>query len=166
MHPEVPEEGLRLEDLYAGRLDAMKESRARVKKAAERAGLPLVDRERTFNTRLAQELGAWAETQGKANEFHNAVFRAVFAENKNIAKVPVLMEAVRAAGLPETEAQKVLDAGAFREVVDFDWAQSRRMGVTAVPTAVLGRHALVGAQPYYAFEELMKAGNVERRQEP
>jgi len=144
---------------------ALRESRARLAKVAEGLGLPLVERERTFNSRLAQELGAWAETKGKGLEFHRAVFRAVFAENKNIAKVPVLMEAVRSTDLSEEEAQRVLETRAFREVVDFDWAHSRRMGVTAVPTALLGRQALVGAQPYDAFEQLMKACNVERRQE-
>ena len=134
-----------------------------MKKAAERFGLPLAEREMTFNSRLAQELGAWAETKGKGDEFHNAVFRTLFVDNKNIGEVSVLIDVAGSIGLPEVDALKVLEGRAFREVIDFDWERCRKMGVTAVPTTVLGRHALIGAQPYQAFEQLMKAGNVKRR---
>ena len=141
----------------------LKEAKARVKEAAERFGLPLMDREMTYNTRLAQELGAWAETQGKGDEFHNAVFRAYFVDGKNIGQASVLIDVAGSIGFPEGEAQKVLEGRAFREVVDFDWARCRRMGVTAVPTAVIGRQAVIGAQPYQAFEELMRVCGVKRR---
>ena len=33
-------------------------------------------------------------------------------------------------------------------------------------TAVIGGHALIGAQPYQAFEQLMKVCEVKRRQDP
>ena len=132
--------------------------------AAETYGLPMADREMTYNSRLAQELGAWAETKGKDHEYHNAVFRAYFVDGINIGKVPELIEVAGSVGLPEVEAQMVLEGRAFREVIDFDWARSRKLGVTAVPTAVIGEHVLVGAQPYQAFEQLMEAGKVERKQ--
>jgi predicted DsbA family dithiol-disulfide isomerase len=46
----------------------------------------------TFNSRRAQELGKWAEALGKGDEFRKVVFKAYFADGKNIAKFLVLKE--------------------------------------------------------------------------
>ena len=140
------------------------EVKARVREAAETFGLPMVEREWVCNSRLAQELGAWAETKGKDDEFHKAVFSAYFVDGIDISKVPELLDVARSVGLPEGEARRVLEGRIFQEVIDFDWAYCRKMGVTEVPIAVIGKHALIGAQPYEAFEHLMMVSNVERRQ--
>ncbi len=134
-----------------------------MREAAEKFGLPLLDREMTYNTRLAQELGVWAETKGKGDEFGHAVFRACLVHGLNIGKVPILLEVARSVGLPEGEAKKVLETRAFRGVIDFDWARSRRMGVTEIPTIVIGQHSLMGAQPYDAFEQLMRVCGIEKK---
>jgi len=44
----------------------------------------------------------------------------------------------------------------MRAAVDADWARSRALGVTGVPTFVMGRKAVVGAQPYEALEQLVR----------
>ena len=50
LHPETPQEGLSLEDLFPGRdLAPMKE---RMKSLMAEAGLPYGDRSHTFNSRL------------------------------------------------------------------------------------------------------------------
>ena len=63
LHPDTPTEGRSLEDLFAGRgvdVDAMY---ARMKGLMEAEGLPYGKRTHTYNSRLAQELGKWADTQ-------------------------------------------------------------------------------------------------------
>ncbi len=60
LHPEIPEEGLTLEELFAGRRVDIEAMRLRLRKVAEELGLPLGNRKKTFNTRLAQELAKWA----------------------------------------------------------------------------------------------------------
>jgi hypothetical protein len=42
----------------------------------------------------------------------------------------------------------VLESRSFRSAVDADWQRSASLGITSVPTFVLGEFALVGAQPY------------------
>jgi predicted DsbA family dithiol-disulfide isomerase len=139
------------------------EAKARIKQVAEELGLPLGERARTYNSRLAQELGKWAETQGKGDEFHNAVFRAYFAQGANIGKTPELIALAESVGLPGKEAGKVLESRGFRESVDLDWARSRQMGVTAVPTFVIDSRGVVGAQSYEVLEQLMRVSNVKKR---
>ena len=109
----------------------------------------------TYNSRLAQELGKWAEEKGKGDAFHHAVFHAYFAEGQNIGSLNVLGEIVASLALDVSEARRVLDKGNYRQAVDDDWAESRRMRVTAVPTFMISGHPLVGAQPYNALEQFL-----------
>ncbi len=118
-----------------------------MKRVAEMEGLPLGERNMTYNSRLAQELGKWAESMGKGDEFHNRAFRAYFAEGKNIGNISELVSLAGQIGLSEKEATEVLETRSFRDAVDRDWEHSRRMGVTAVPTFKMDSHAVVGAQP-------------------
>ncbi len=163
LHPEVPEEGLTLEKLFAGRNIDMAQAMARLKSVADDLGLPLGVRKKTYNSRLAQEMGKWAESKGKGDEFHDAVFRAYFVDGKNIGKVDVLADLAKSAGLPEKEARKVLQSRTFKDAVDSDWARSRELGITAVPTFVIDHHAVVGAQPYETLEQFLKNNGAKKR---
>jgi len=136
---------------------------ARLKQVADDLGLPWGTRKMTFNSRLAQEMGKWAEVKGEGNEFHNAVFRTYFVEGKNIAKKDVLLELVKKVGLPVREARKVLESRSFREAVDEDWNLSMKWGITAVPTFVIDGHAVVGAQPYGVLEQFLTNNGVKKR---
>ncbi len=134
-----------------------------MKAVADELGLPLGERDKTYNSRLAQELGKWAESQGKGYEYHTAVFRAYFVHGVNIGKTDELVSIAESVGLSAKESRRVLEARDFREAVDTDWSRSRRMGVTAVPTFMLNQRAVVGAQPYEALERFLHDNHVERR---
>jgi predicted DsbA family dithiol-disulfide isomerase len=157
-------EGTSLEDLFRGRSVNLAEVAARLKSVARQEGLPYTDRKMTYNSRLAQELGKWAESQGKGEEFHHLAFRAYFVDGKNIAEIPVLMEIAAAAGLPGEQVKSIACDRSFKEAVDADWSRSRRMGVTAVPTFIMQDERLVGAQPYAVLERfLIRMGMKERK---
>lgn len=126
-------------------------------------GLPWGERKKSYNSRLAQELGKWAEAQGKGDEYHDAVFRAYFVDGNNIAKADVLMGLVKAVGLPEAEGQEVLQTRAFKESVDSDWALVDRMGITSVPTFALNDQIVVGAQSYEVLGQFLRENGVKRR---
>ena len=163
LHPETPEEGLTLEELFAGRNIDIPSAMARLKKVAKELGLPLGERKKTYNSRLAQELGKWAETKGNGNEYHDAVFRAYFVDGENIAKIDVLMGLVKAVGLPENEAREALQMRAFKESVDSDWDLAYQMGISAVPTFALNHQTVVGAQPYEVLEQFLRENGVKRK---
>jgi predicted DsbA family dithiol-disulfide isomerase len=137
--------------------------RDRVQQAADEAGLPFVDRTKTFNSRLAQELGKWAESNDKGDPFHHAVFKAFFADGINIAKIPALLDIAASVGLPSKEAEAVLVERAFKADVDDDWSLSKKNGITAVPTFVINNNRLVGAQPYEMLKGLMEETGMKKR---
>ena len=118
-------------------------------------GLPYGDRTMTYNSRLAQELGAWADTHPGGDAIHDALFRAYFVEGANIGDVETLVGIAAAVGLSAQAAREVLETRSFGPVVDADWQKSHAYGVTGVPTFVAGRHGVVGAQPYEALEQLV-----------
>jgi predicted DsbA family dithiol-disulfide isomerase len=164
LHPETPEEGTSLQDLFKGRMD-LDAVKARLARVAQEEGLPFGERDRTYNSRLAQELGKWAESKGRGQAYHDAVFRAYFAEGRNIGKLSELLAIADSLDLPAEEARKVLEERSFKELVDADWQRSYRMGVQAVPTFVLGGRFLVGAVPYEAMEKFLIDGRVSKRQQ-
>lgn len=130
---------------------------ARLRQVARDLNLPFGERKMTFNSRLAQELGKWAEDQGRGDAFHQAVFLAYFQHGENIARKPVLRQVCSAVGLDSAAALTVMDQRTYREAVDRDWQRSRQMGITAVPTFVIGDQRLVGAQSYASLKGLVQS---------
>lgn len=154
LHPETPDDGLSLNDLFAGRMD-VPAMLARLGKVAEELELPFGDRSHTFNSRRAQELGKWAEQQGRGQEFQDAVYRAYFVDGKNIAQTEVLKETATGIGLDAAKAEQVLIEKRFSEAVDVDWNRAHSFGITAVPSMFYGDRRLVGFHPYDAFRKLI-----------
>ena len=84
LHPETPEPGMSLDELFGGQFD-IETMIARFRHVAEELELPFGDRTHTYNSRNAQELGKWAEEQGAGEAFHMAVYRAYYVDGCNIA---------------------------------------------------------------------------------
>lgn len=123
----------------------------------DREGLPYnAERNMSYNSRLAQELSKWAESKGKGDEIHSALFRAYFVDVKNIGKVEPLAEIAREVSLPADEATDVLISRSFKAAVDDDWRRCAAIGVNAVPTFLAGGYLMVGAQPYEELERLVQ----------
>ncbi|MCF8107168.1 MAG: DsbA family protein, partial [Desulfohalobiaceae bacterium] len=126
LHPEIPEEGRSLQELFKGRDVDIPAMLARLKQVAREEGLSFGERTMTCNSRLAQELGKWAEEKGSGDLYHKKVFEAYFAEGKNIGLIEELLAVARACGLSPDEAREVLAQRKYRDAVDLDWERSRR----------------------------------------
>ena len=132
-------------------------------RTAKELGLPFGKREKTFNSRLAQELGKFAEQQQRGDDFHNAVFRAYFADGLNIGLPATLAELGSSIGLNTAAVEEVLEKRLFKDAVDKDWTRSHQMGVTAVPTFMMNGMSLVGAQPYEKLAQMVENHGVKKR---
>ena len=163
LHPDTPAEGKSLKELFAGRNYDIDKRQAEMRARMAAEGLPYGNRTMTYNSRLAQELGSWADTQPGGEAIHDALFRAYFVDGKNIGDAEVLVEIARSVGLPEDKAREVLEKRTFKASVDADWAKSRAYGVTGVPTFVAGGYGVVGAQPLEVLEELLDKVGAARK---
>ena len=164
MHPDTPEDGLTLDELFAGRNIDVRAAQARMSRLMATEGLPYGTRTMTYNSRLAQELGKWAETQADGEKIHDALFQAYFVDNVNLAKIENLIKIAGRVGLPAVEAERVLAERQFRSAVDADWQRSQALGITGAPTFVIGDRGLVGAQPYEQLEALVSSASNARHE--
>lgn len=156
LHPETPEEGMELSDLFAGREADFAAMQSRLSHVAAAEGLPLTTRTRTYNSRLAQELGKWAEIRGEGSSFRRAVYRAYFVQGNNIAQVDELLRIAGSIGLPMEEAGSVLATRSFAAAVDADWQRARELRITAVPTHLCGGRSLAGFRAFDDFVRLIE----------
>ena len=163
LHPETPAGGRSMAEVYAGRNVDPEAMYQRMKGLMDEEGLPYGRRTHTYNSRLAQELGKWADTQPGGEALHDALYRAYFVDARNIGDTEILVELAQSVGLPADEARAVLAERRFKDAVDADWAKSHQYGVTGVPTFVAGRYGVVGAQPYETLEQLLEKAGAPRR---
>ena len=155
LHPDTPAAGLALADLFKGR-DLTGMHRAMSERMAA-AGLAYADRTMTYNSRLAQELAIWAETQeGGGAAIHMALFQAYFVDNRNIGQIDVLMDVAGSIGLNAGQARQVLEQRTSRAQVDRDWQYSYATGITGVPAFLANNQVVVGCQPYEVLEKFVR----------
>jgi predicted DsbA family dithiol-disulfide isomerase len=163
LHPDTPMEGRSMAEFYAGRGIDPEAAYQRMKTLMDAEGLPYGRRTHTYNSRLAQELGKWADTQPGGEAVHDKLYQAYFVEGRNIAEIDLLVEIAESVGLPADEARQVLEERRFSDAVDADWQKSHRYGVTGVPTFVADKNGVVGAQPYEVLQQLVEKAGAPRR---
>lgn len=126
-------------------------------------GLPFGNRTMTYNSRLAQELGQWADARPDGQRIHDALFQAYFVDSVNLAKIENLILIAEHAGLPAEDARRVLIERQCRAAVDADWQRASDLGITGVPTFVIDGRGLIGAQPYEQLAAFVSSAGAQRR---
>lgn len=154
LHPETPEAGQSLEELFAGRYD-IEALMQRCKQVAAELDLPFGERTHTYNSRRAQELGKWAEEEGAGEAFHAAIYQAYYVDGINIALPEKLAEIAESVGLDPDNALLTINNQSYAAQVDNDWRRAKELGITSIPTTVFRQHALVGFQAYAHYRRLI-----------
>ena len=163
LHPETPTEGRTLQELFECGPEQIKAKNVQMKNLMAAEGLAYNDRSHTYNSRLAQEIGIWAETQMEAETIHDKFYQAYFIDGRNVGDIEVIIDVVKSIGLDEEEARAVIAEGRYKDAVDSDWAKSRSYGVTGVPTYVSNGQGVTGAQPYDVLQKLMHDVGAQKR---
>ena len=135
---------------------------ARMKGLMDAEGLPYSQRSHTYNSRLAQELARWADSQPGFEAIHTRLYQSYFVDGQDIGDLNLLVNLAASVGLPAEEARDVLEHRLFQEAVDDDWRKARHYGVTGVPTFVSEGQGVVGAQPYDVLEQLLIRTGAEK----
>jgi predicted DsbA family dithiol-disulfide isomerase len=156
LHPNTPEEGVELATLFAGSGRELIAMFDRLREVAAEVNLPLRTRERTYNSRRAQELGKWAEEQGAGEAFRTAVYHAYFVAGRNIAQPEELAALAEGIGLVGEEALRVVRERRYARAVDADWQRARELQVSAVPTFRYQQRVLVGFTSYQKLRQLIE----------
>jgi len=165
LHPELPPEGIAIEDYYPRHfesVEAMSDDLGRVADAAAAAGVEIrFDRmKRAPNTRVAHRLIVIATRDGHGPAALDALFRGHFRDGADVAD-PDQAAALVAAAVPELDAsalRRALDDGEGEREVAAEEGLAGRMGITGVPFFVAGQAvALSGAHDTDTFRDLLRA---------
>ncbi len=118
------------------------------------------DRAVIANTFEAHRLVWFAETQGRAGEMLEALYRAHFTDGVDLGSREALARVAEGIGL---DARAFLDSDAGAAEVRAGLAEARELGVTSVPMFVFaGKYAVAGAQEPATLREVL--AEVERRE--
>lgn len=134
-----------------------------LKARAAELGLPLDPSPKLVNTHGALMLAEYARDQGKADEVHSLLFKAYFAQGRNLAEEAVLREVAQSAGLDPDEAMGALTNPVYEERISNAKLEAQTYGITGAPTFIINdRYKIVGAQPYDrllgAFRQIQAQG--------
>jgi predicted DsbA family dithiol-disulfide isomerase len=149
--------------LFVGRHIDIAQMLDRMESSARAAGLPFTRREKTYNSRRAQELGKWAESHSKGEAFHFAVFHAYFALGLNIHRLENLATIAESVGLDSRRAREIIRDRRFGDEVDADWRRSVESGIRAVPTLVVGGNRLIGARSLQSMADFLHRNHIQKR---
>lgn len=155
IHPEVPEDGMPVEELPYSR-EQWETMMGRLREQAEDEGLEIGARPFVSNTHEALMAGArvQAERPDRFPTFHEGLFRAYFSEGRDLGDRSVILDVARASGLDADDLDAALDRGDGEDALEATRHEARRLGISGTPTFVFGgTHAAVGARPVEALRE-------------
>ena len=101
------------------------------------------------NTMDAHRLTKLAQSKGDAQlteRVIEALFRAYFTDNKELADKTLLQKIGEDCGLDREEVADVLNSDRYRDEVLLDEREAARYGIHAVPFFVVGQYGISGAQ--------------------
>jgi predicted DsbA family dithiol-disulfide isomerase len=117
---------------------------------------------RTPNTLDAHRVIRWAHKCGKQHEVAERLFMAYWNEGKDVGDHTVLADAAAAAGMDGDAVLADLATDLDTDKVQGEIAMSGRMGISGVPTFVIGRrYGVVGAQSAEVIADAIRKVAVE-----
>jgi predicted DsbA family dithiol-disulfide isomerase len=164
LHPETPLEGRRVEEIFGQRGQAYEEHRQRLKQYAADSDIELASNRVVANSHKALEMSEYARDEGRFEEVHEALFRAYFAEAKNIGDMEVLLDIAVGAGLGREATREVLESSKYSAQIDEMTAMARQNGYTSTPTMIFGNRTYIpGAQDIEVYRNVLDKLEVPRR---
>ena len=162
LHPETPEGGMDLSAMFgAARLPAMREHMLGFAK-----GFGITDmqfRDRSPNTRRALAIAEYARDEGKLERFRQLAMDAHWRKGLDLEKDADLRALASEAGLDPEAALAASRDSKFLARIDACRAEAEEVGVTGIPTFVMGERGVVGCQPYEVLAKLVELGGAEKR---
>ncbi|GAB2541469.1 hypothetical protein GCM10026983_09950 [Gracilibacillus alcaliphilus] len=110
------------------------------------------------NTLNAHRVAKYAQEIGKAQEYQERIFYAVFTEIIFLPDNEQLITLAKEVGLDEDAVREIVeDENAYLAEVENDKMEASKLQMTGVPYFVINRkYAISGGQPQEVFENALK----------
>lgn len=163
MHPDTPLKGARLADRFPNA--DLETLYAPLQARGEELGLVINPVQTLPNSRLALESAEYARDRGCFEEFHDSVFRAHFAEGRDIGRFRVIADIAQQCGLDPQAVRTVLESKIYTPRLRAARDEGQAYGLKGIPLFVINeRFSIVGAQPLERFRDMLASvttGGVE-----
>lgn len=153
LNPNMLQGGENLREHLAQKYGTTLEGSIRARKNITNIGAALgfnfdyADDMRIYNTSKAQQLLFWASDSGKQTELKLKLFEAYFTYRLPLDDTETLLALVKELHMKVEDARIALESAVYADVISAQERNTRRRGVTAVPTVVFDRKYMVqGAQ--------------------
>jgi len=157
IHPEYPATGIPMERRVAQHGQERYAAIWRnILSLAESIELEMRPPQVLTNSLMALEATEYAKAQGKEAAFSRAVYRAYFHDGENIGDPEVVLSLAEQTGLNPAEVQDHLKGGTYSARLEAFHQEARALGVSGVPTFVVGPAQIVGAQSPEVFVNMLK----------
>lgn len=154
LHPEVPQEGKKVSELFPGA--SVEGMFSNMNKLGNKYGLEFSGVDFFSNTHLALLASEFAKEKGKFHELHNKLFYANFYEGKNLGDIDLLKSIAEGIGLDKDEMTKKLEDGSYENNLREAKKLARKYGVNSTPTFIINdKDTIVGAQALDVFRKLL-----------
>lgn len=102
---------------------------------------------RSPNTINAHRVVRWSHSVGMQDQVMEGLFKSYFVDGGDLTDNNVLIEVAAAAGMDRDIIERLINSDADIEETKNEIALAQQMGVTGVPTFIVGqKYAIVGAQ--------------------
>ena len=116
------------------------------------------------NTRRMIALAEFARDRGKLDEVRALGMDAYWRHGKDLEDDATLREIAVTAGLDPDEAIAATRDPAYLDRIDARRREAQEIGITGIPTFVIGNRGVVGCQPYEVLEQfVVEVGGAKRR---
>lgn len=107
-------------------------------------------------TRAAHEAAAWARAQHRFEDYHQALFCALYIEDRDFSGITTLKDIARSLGLDADDLEQSLNEHRMTDEVDEDLLIAQTYGIRGVPAYVIGGHVLFGVQDEATLVETIR----------
>src|SRR5689334_22699025 len=128
---------------------------------AEEEGLEMSRPPFRSNSHLAAAADLFARDKGLQEPFHTNMFKAYWQDHRNIGLREVVLDVAGASGLDVAELAQALDDRRYEDELAGVYDECGQYGITGVPTFIIGRYMVVGAQPYEVLERALTLASEE-----
>lgn len=162
LDPDASTTPVPLREAYAvkfGGIERTNQMLAQTQGAARAMGLPMdFDKGQVKVSTLPAHRLMWLAGQhGVQEQVGEALFRAHFAEGRNLADPQVLIAAAATGGILAERVQAMLASEEGLAEVQAGIGQAQALGIQSVPTFVInGQYAVQGGQPPEVFAEVLR----------
>lgn len=154
LRPDAPEEGWELPERIRA---SIADPNNPLKLRAQKLGVTINHRMQVPNSRRAHEATEFARARGKLEDFHHEVLVQYWTHGADIHDWAVLKAVAASVGLDGDAMQREVDAGQWKSAVEAGLAAAQEIGVSAVPTFVIGeKFGVQGAQDAAVFRQAFK----------